>query len=83
MSYGLVISPEASAVIAAMDDALNELFVMACLDLQDDPHVMGRLSSTEGAFATRNYAVGGLGLIMFVVNDANRTITVTDVLWLG
>lgn len=83
MSYGLVITEEASSVVAQMDKATHELFVMAMIDLPADPHGMGSLMESEGAFTRRSLALGPHGLIIYVVNEATATVTITSVLWLG
>lgn len=83
MSYGLIITEEASAVLVEMDEITHELFVLAMLGLQKDPHGLGVLDGSEGAFTTRTLPLGPLGMIAYVVNDALATVTVTDVLWLG
>lgn len=83
MSYSLIVTVEASAAVAGMDETAHELFMLAMLDLAGDPHRMGRQLESEGAFTTRTFALGPLGMIVYVVNDATTTVTVTDVLWLG
>jgi hypothetical protein len=83
VSYGLVITVEASAVVAEMDEVTHDLFVMAMLDLPVDPHGMGSLMRSEGAFTTRGLPLGPHGLIVYVVNETAATVTITSVLWLG
>ena len=83
MSYSLVVGIEATKVVAAMDDTASELFMLAVLDLPHDPHGLGRLDHTEGAFTTRSYALGAMGFITYVVNETTATVTVTDIIWTG
>ena len=83
MSYRLVLAVEATKVVAAMDELAHELFVFACLDLPRDPHGLGRVMRVEGAFTTRALALGGLGMIVYVVDEATTIVTVTDVIWAG
>lgn len=85
MSYSLVITEEAAAVVKSppMDKFTHEMFVLAMIDLPLDPHGVGSLVRSEGAFTTRTVAVGAHGLITYVVDETSATVTVTDVTWLG
>jgi hypothetical protein len=83
VSYRLVLAVEATKVVAAMDPTAHELFVLACLDLPSDPHGMGRVMRVDGGFTTRAFALGALGMIVYVVDEASTIVTVTDVIWVG
>jgi hypothetical protein len=83
VTYSLVITLEASKVVAAMDEATHELFVLAALDLPADPHGIGPLDHTEGAFTTRSLPLGSLGLIAYVIDETTATVTVFDIIWTG
>jgi hypothetical protein len=83
VSYGLVITEEASSVVAQMDEITHDLFVLAMIDLPADPHGMGTMMESEGAFTQRSLALGPHGLIIYVVNEATATVTIISVLWLG
>lgn len=83
MSYRLVLALEATKVVAVMDEIAHELFVLACLDLPRDPHGIGRVMRVGGAFTTRAFALGAMGMIVYVVDDAMSSVTVTDVIWTG
>lgn len=66
-----------------MDEPTHAMFILAMIDLPFDPHGMGSLVRSEGAFTTRTLAVGTHGLITYVVDETSATVTVTDVTWLG
>jgi hypothetical protein len=83
VTYRLVIDLEAAKVVAEMDEMAHELFVLAALDLPDDPHRLGRVLQSEGAFTRCSYALGGLGLILYVIDEGMSTVTVTDIIWTG
>jgi len=79
----LVIDLEAAKVVAEMDDIASELFLLAALDLPNNPHQLGRVLQSEGAFTRYSFALGGLGLILYVVDEGTSTVTVTDIIWTG
>jgi len=81
--FSLRIEQEAAKIVAAMSDAAHDLFVLAMLDLPRDPHGLGRETSVDGARTTRAFALGSLGLIVYVVDDAMSTVDVVDVIWIG
>jgi hypothetical protein len=85
VSYSLVITEEASEVVKSppMDEFTHEMFVLAMIDLPLDPHGVGTLVRSEGAFTTRTLAVGPYGLITYVVDETLATVTVVDVTWAG
>lgn len=83
MTYRLVLTVEASKIVAAMDEMAHDLFVLAALDLPRDPHGLGRVMKTEGGYTTRAFALGGLGMIVYDVDDATSTVAVTDIIWTG
>jgi hypothetical protein len=83
VTYRLVIDLEAAKVVAAMDDVASELFVLAALDLPDNPHQLGRFLQSEGAFTRCSFALGGMGLILYVIDEGTSTVTVTDIIWTG
>jgi hypothetical protein len=83
VSYRLVIALEATKVVAAMDEMAHDLFVLACLDLPRDPHGLGRVMRVEGGYTTRAYALGGMGMIVYGVDDTTEMVTVTDIIWTG
>lgn len=66
-----------------MDEFTLEMFVLAMVNLPLDPHGMGSLVRSEGAFTTRTFAVGPRGLVTYVVDEALAAVTITDVTWLG
>jgi hypothetical protein len=66
-----------------MDEFTHEMFILAMIELPLDPHGMGSLVRSEGAFTTRTLAVGTHGLITYVVDEVLARVTVTDVTWLG
>lgn len=66
-----------------MDEFTHEMFILAMINLPVDPHGMGTLVRTEGAFTTRTVAVGPHGLITYVVDETLATVTITDVTWMG
>ena len=83
MTYRLVIGLEATKVVAEMDEIAGELFVLASLDLPNNPHQLGRVLQSEGAFTRCSYALGGMGLILYVIDEGTSTVTVTDIIWTG
>ncbi|ACU71806.1 hypothetical protein Caci_2897 [Catenulispora acidiphila DSM 44928] len=85
MSYSLVITEEASAVVGspAMAKDIHQAFVLAMLELPNDPHGVGSSVKSEGAFVTRMLAVGPYGMIVYVVNETAATVTIVDVVWAG
>lgn len=85
MSYGLVITEEVSAMVKSppMDEFTHEMFVLAMIDLPLDPHGVGTLVRSEGAFTTRTLNAGPHGLITYVVDETTATVTIVDVTWLG
>lgn len=85
MSYSLVITEEASAVVGspAVSKDAQQAFVLAMLDLPNDPHGIGSLVKSEGAFATRMLVVGAHGMIVYVVDETAATVTIVDVVWVG
>lgn len=83
MKYQLVIDEEPSRIFAAMDETTHELFVLAALDLPRDPHGLGYAINSEGPFTRRGYTLGGMGMLVYVVNDTTMTVTIADVIWLG
>ena len=83
MTYRLVIGIEATKTVAAMDEIAHELFVLACLDLPRDPHGLGRVMRVDGGSTTRAAALGGMGMLVYEVDDATEVVTVTDIIWTG
>jgi hypothetical protein len=83
VTYRLVIDIEATKIVAMMDEMAHELFVLACLDLPRDPHGMGRVMRAEGGYTTRAFALGGMGMIVYEVDDATEIVTVLDIIWTG
>jgi hypothetical protein len=49
------------------------------VEYPDDPM---RTFSTDDPYV-RRVEFGGLGLVTYVIDDARRTITLTDVTWMG
>jgi len=85
VSYSLVITEEVSAMLKSppMDEFTHEMFVVAMIHLPLDPHGVGTLVRSEGAFTTRTVAVGSDGLITYVVDEVASRVTIVDVTWLG
>jgi hypothetical protein len=80
MAYGVRILEQVTAALIQMDEASHELFVMAMLDLASDPHSRGHAISAEGSRTTRTLAMGALGLIVYIVDDAESAVEVADVI---
>lgn len=85
MSYSLVITEEISAMVKSppMDKFTHAMFIEAMINLPVDPHGVGSLVRSEGAFTTRTFSVGPHGLITYVVDETTATVTIVDVTWLG
>ena len=83
MTYRLVLAVEATKIVAAMDEVAHELFILACLDLPRDPHGLGRVMDVEGGYTTRAYALGGMGMIVYEVDEATEVVTVFNIIWTG
>jgi hypothetical protein len=84
MTYGLIVDIEATKTLGLMEDeTTHDLFVLAMLDLQTNPHGRGQVIGADGPHVRRAMAMGVHGLIIYVVNDAEATVNVMDVLWTG
>jgi hypothetical protein len=83
VNYSVRILQQVTEALIALDKISHELFVLAMLDLATDPHSRGRAIETHGPRTTRTLTMGSLGLIVYIVDDAQATVEVADVLWLG
>ncbi|WP_344655353.1 hypothetical protein [Catenulispora subtropica] len=66
-----------------MDEATHDLFILAALDLPNDPHGLGNLLNAEGPFSRRALALADIGFIVYVVDESRRTVTVSTFIWVG
>jgi len=83
MIYSLVIALDATKDLVHMDEIRHGLFVMAMLDLQNDPHSRGTEIGGDGVRVHRAMKLGGLGTILYIVDEDTRRVEVTEVIWTG
>jgi hypothetical protein len=84
MAYGLIIDIEITKTLVLMDDeTTHDLFVLAMLDLRTNPHGRGQVIGADGPHVRRAMALGVHGLIVYIVNDAESTVNVMDLIWTG
>ena len=77
MSYKLAIDRPAADALAAMPEDPHDLFVMACVDLIDDPYTHGVVDRQDGPLVTLTLAIGGMGFIVYDVDETASTVTIT------
>jgi hypothetical protein len=82
VSYGLILDLPASQAVATLDDVPHELFVLACLDLTSDPYSHGAVYERRGAVTTLTRDLGGMGLIVYDVDEEVRVVTVKQIILL-
>jgi hypothetical protein len=82
VSYGLVMELAASEAVATLPDAPRELFVLACLDLTADPYSHGVVDQRRGAVTTLTRDLGGMGLIVYDVDEEAGVVTVKQIILL-
>jgi hypothetical protein len=81
VKYGLVIETAAIEAIAAMPEIPHDLFTLACLDIGADPHGLhGVTGETAGHVATRTWAVGSMGFLVYEVDEEAAVVTITKVI---
>lgn len=83
MAYSLRIEVGATKDLTAMDEIRHGLFVMAMLDLQTDPHSRGHVIGGDGVRIHRAMNLGGLGTILYIVDEDASIVEVTEVIWTG
>jgi hypothetical protein len=66
-----------------MSEEAHDLMVLAMLDLPKDPHGMGPVIRVEGSRTTRTFVLGGVGMILYVVDDIAETVEIADVMWIS
>lgn len=82
MSYGLILDPAVSEAVASLDEIRHDLFVLALLDLPDDPYGQGTVHRRSGPVTTMSRPLGGMGLVVYDVDEETSTITVTEIILL-
>jgi hypothetical protein len=80
--YRVRLGEPVMAVLAAMDEATHELFVMALVDLGLDPH-KGRAFGRKPGDTERALPLGSHGLIVYALDEVEREVKVLTVLWIG
>ena len=84
MPYGVIIDIEVTKTLGLMEDeTTHDLFVLAMLDLRTNPHGRGQVVGSDGPHVRRAMALGVHGLIVYIVNDADSTVNVMDLIWTG
>ncbi|WP_370368820.1 hypothetical protein [Catenulispora sp. GP43] len=68
--------------IAAMPEMAHAMFVMACLEIGNDPYGQGGdvAERTAGGVTKRAWAVSSLGLIEYEVDEEASVITLISVI---
>jgi hypothetical protein len=81
MRYSLIIESAVAEAIATVSEIAHDLFVMACLEIHDDPWGQGDLTDgKDGKTKLGAWAVGPMGLVEYEVDEEAAVITLTSVI---
>lgn len=82
MKYSIIFEMALTEAIAAMPEMAHDLFVLACLEIGNDPYGQcGDVAeSAAGVVTKRAWAVSSLGLIEYEIDEEASVITLTSVI---
>lgn len=79
MSYTLIFEPPVAEAVADLPEEPHDLFVMACVDLVFDPYGRGVVHERRGPVTALSHALGGMGLILYQVDEEAQSVTISEV----
>lgn len=77
--YALIFEPPVAEAVADLPEEAHDLYVLACVDLVFDPYGRGVVHERRGPVTALSHALGGMGLILYEVDEEARTVTIGQV----